>query len=344
MLIDQGRRWPGVWVPFFGRPAHMTTTAAEFARRTGAALVPLAIQRAGLRHRITVLPAVDVDWERPGAVAAATATLARAIESLVWRSPTQWAWTYSVWSRAGVVGGPGRWRGKPEDSSTEEASTAAASAPPRASGIRSATLVPFLIATVLAVTELGCGGGEDRAASPPARTAPAGEALPNQELTEFVLRETDETGRLTWIFRAAEARIYEDRDQVDARGIHIDFFDAAGRVSSVLSADRAVIERRTNDMQAAGNVVVRNSEGHELHTEELQYSSERGKIFTDQFVRVFRGRDVLTGYGLETDPDLERGEFEIQREFEATVRDEAVPEVGNDAGGGAGGEGERGTQ
>jgi len=358
VLIDQGRHWPGVGVPFFGRPAHVTTAAAEIARRTGAALVPMAVQREGLRQRVTVLPAVDVDWTQPGAVAAATATLARALESLIWRSPTQWAWTYSTWSKpAAVTGGGGHREREPGGKAMGGANAAettasaggSAAAEPASAGESAAAsgrrvpaaviAVAFLLASALAAAGLGCT--EERPA-PPARTAPVGEALPNQEITDFVLRETNESGRLTWIFRATEARIYEARDDVEARGIHIDFYDGSGRVSSVLSAERAVIQRRTNDMHATGNVVVRNSDGHELHTEELQYSSERDKIFTDKFVRVIRGRDLLTGYGLETDPDLEGGQFEIQREFRATVRDEAVPEIGSPAGGGAGGSAEGG--
>jgi LPS export ABC transporter protein LptC len=346
VLIDQGRRWPGVAVPFFGRPAHVTTAAAEIARRTGASLVPMAIQRRGMRQQVTILPAVDVDWTQPGAVAAATATLARSLESLIWRSPTQWAWTYATWGSAAEPdsAAPRAGSGRDEDGAparegdavmdAEASAMKTARAGTRA-GVASRLLAAvgvLLVAAGLAAGGLGCS--EDRPA-PPARTAPVGEALPSQEITDFVMRETNESGRLTWIFRAAEARIFEARDDVEARGIRIDFYDAEGRVGSVLSADRAVIQRRTNDMHATGNVVVRNAAGQELHTEELMYSSERDKIFTDKFVRVIRGRDLLTGYGLETDPDLEGGQLEIQRDFRATVRDEAVPDLGVGATGGA---------
>ncbi len=366
VLIDQGRRWPGVGVPFFGRPAHVTTAAAEIARRTGAALVPMAIQRQGWRQRVTILPAVDVDWTQPGAVPAATATLARALESIIWRSPTQWAWTYATWrmpaagsaAGGGGVGRLGDGHGRSGARGSEAGSAepggdmmggtnaaelaeraGARAAPHSRMALVTSPAAALLLAAAFVAGGLGCS--EERPA-PPARTAPVGEVLPNQEITEFVLRETDEEGRLTWIFRATEARIFEARDDVEARGIHIDFYDGSGRVASVLSADRAVIQRRTNDMHAMGNVVVRNADGQELHTEELQYSSERNKIFTDKFVRVIRGRDLLTGYGLETDPDLEGGQLEIQRDFRATVRDEAMPDLGvggSGAGGGAAGSG-----
>jgi LPS export ABC transporter protein LptC len=170
---------------------------------------------------------------------------------------------------------------------------------------------------------LGCGWDEapDGGAG---QSVEQVEEVPDQEITQFVLRETREDGSLAWILRAVEAKIYEVRDEVDAETVEIDFYNAAGEVSSVLTADRGVIERRSYDMRALGNVVVRNREGHELSTEELQYSTKRAKIHTDGFVTVVRGRDVLTGYGLETDPDLAGGQFEIKRDVRATVRDESA--------------------
>jgi len=99
MLIDQDRQMAaGVWVPFLGRPAWTPTGPAELARRTGARLLPVGIRRVGRRHRITLLPPVEVDWQRSGATAAATAGLRRSIESLLWECPEQWTWMYDPWS------------------------------------------------------------------------------------------------------------------------------------------------------------------------------------------------------------------------------------------------------
>jgi LPS export ABC transporter protein LptC len=149
----------------------------------------------------------------------------------------------------------------------------------------------------------------------------AGKEPPDQEITNFVLRQTDEEGRPEWLLRAVTARVYERRDEVEADSVKIDFYDVAGAVNSVLTADLGVVTRRTNDMRALGHVKVVNREGHELTTEELNYSTQRRQIHTDGFVRIVRGRDVLTGYGLATDPNLAGGQFEIQRDVQATVRD-----------------------
>ena len=175
-----------------------------------------------------------------------------------------------------------------------------------------------LAAAGLALAFGGCQRG-DREGAPP---VPIGDKnQPSQEIGQFTLRETDAEGRLTWVLRATTAQVFEERDEVEAETIHIDFYGEDGQVSSVLTADRGIILRRTNDMRALGHVVVRNAAGDELLTEELAYDAPNEKIRTDAFVTLIRGRDVLTGYGLEADPDLAAGTFEIQRDVRATVRD-----------------------
>jgi LPS export ABC transporter protein LptC len=190
------------------------------------------------------------------------------------------------------------------------------------------------IGFALALAALGCdrGGVEERGdGRPEARDS----STASQEIRNFTLRETDAEGRLSWVLRAKGAQVFETRDLVEADSIHIDFFGRDGERASVLTAERGIIARTSNDMRAAGNVIVRNRDGHELRTEELAFASGRNKIYTDKFVTVTRGRDVLTGYGLETDPDLAGGRFEIQREVRATVRD--VPATPADSLGAPGG-------
>jgi len=174
------------------------------------------------------------------------------------------------------------------------------------------------IGLALGLALVGCQR-TDRNGAPP---APIGDKnQPSQEIGQFTLRETDAEGRLTWVLQAATAEVFEERDEVEAQTIHIDFYGEDGQVTSVLTADRGVVVRRSNDMRALGHVVVRNAAGDELLTEELAYDAPREKITTEAFVTLIRGRDVLTGYGLEADPDLAAGTFEIQRDVRATVRD-----------------------
>lgn len=157
----------------------------------------------------------------------------------------------------------------------------------------------------------GCAG--DKKASP----AAAGGDMPDQEVNEFVLTETD-AGKPQWTLYARYAATYTTRSLVVARDIRVDFFDDKGARSSELTAHEGEIQQQTRDMTARGNVVLRTSEGTRMTTEEMHFSNERQLITSDKRVRVERQGDVLEGVGFQSDPDLHQVEFKTQ--VSATVR------------------------
>jgi LPS export ABC transporter protein LptC len=141
--------------------------------------------------------------------------------------------------------------------------------------------------------------------------------LPDQEVSDFVLTETDE-GHLQWKMFARSAATYSARNIVVAQGVRVDFFDEAGKQSSELTANEGEIHEQTRDMVARGNVVLQTTEGTRMSTQKLEFKNKLQKIVSDEFVRVERGGDELTGYGFESDPDLKH--FEFKRQVTARVR------------------------
>jgi Kdo2-lipid IVA lauroyltransferase/acyltransferase len=96
MLIDQDIRGEGLWVPFFGHPAHTPVGAAKIALRQGAAVVPAFIERRpGGRHLARFLPPLEL----PADPEAATAAMTAVIEEQVRRVPGQWVWMHRRWRR-----------------------------------------------------------------------------------------------------------------------------------------------------------------------------------------------------------------------------------------------------
>jgi len=143
--------------------------------------------------------------------------------------------------------------------------------------------------------------------------------FPDQEIHDFALTETD-AGKPQWKLNARDAAEYSSRNQITAKVVRVDFFDDRGRRSSVLTANSGEINGRTRDMVARGHVVLETTEGTRLSTEELRFLNREQKIIVpdDQLVRVQRANDVLTGYGFESDPDLNH--YEFKRSVQATVR------------------------
>ena len=90
------------------------------------------------------------------------------------------------------------------------------------------------------------------------------------------------------------------------KGVHVWFYDATGDVSSELTANYAISFEKKDVMVARNDVVVINSEGEKLNTEELSWSKKHHRIFTDEFVTITTEDEVIYGHGLEANEDFSK--------------------------------------
>ncbi len=164
---------------------------------------------------------------------------------------------------------------------------------------------------VCALVATGCAGEK--------RSSPVGASgeLPDQEVSDFVLTETDQ-GRPQWTLYARYAATYQAKNLVVSRDIRVDFFDEKGARSSELTAQQGEIQQQTRDMTARGKVVLQTTEGTRMTTDELHFNNDKQLITSDKLVRVDRQGDVLEGTGFASDPDLHH--FEFKKQVHATVR------------------------
>ena len=151
-----------------------------------------------------------------------------------------------------------------------------------------------------------------------AKTEKAIGETPDQEVGDFSLTESME-GTKKWTLWAEWAAIYNEKAQVDAKNVRIDFFEEDGTKFSELKADSGILNQRTNDMEARGDVLVKTEDGITLETQSLSWLNFPQKIVSEDYVKITQGRDVLTGFGLVSDPSL--NEFEIKRNVQAFVID-----------------------
>ncbi|MFH0778274.1 MAG: LPS export ABC transporter periplasmic protein LptC [Candidatus Eisenbacteria bacterium] len=142
--------------------------------------------------------------------------------------------------------------------------------------------------------------------------------VPDQEVSDFSLTESVE-GKKRWTLWAAWAAIFNENAKVHATNVRIDFFGDDGTKFSELRAESGVLDQKTNDMEAVGNVFVKTTEGVAMETQSLRWLNAPQKIMTDDFVKITQGSDVLTGVGLISDPSL--NEFEIKSDVRAFVID-----------------------
>lgn len=94
------------------------------------------------------------------------------------------------------------------------------------------------------------------------------------------------------------------------KGFTVYFYDSTDHVKSTIQGDYGISFEKKKLMEARHNVIVENLETNEkLNTEQLYWDRIKETIFTDKFVRITRGDEVITADGLTSDQSFETMEF-----------------------------------
>jgi len=156
----------------------------------------------------------------------------------------------------------------------------------------------FILISLLCLS--GCGKGGSKISRVSEK-----KSAPEQVIESFALTQTSE-GEKEWELQADRAEIYEKEGKTIFQKLKVKFYDQ-GRITSTLSAREGEIHSSSGDMKVKGDVVVISSDDKTtLRTESLRWDRKRKKIVTDDLVRQEKGDTVITGQGLESDPDLEK--------------------------------------
>jgi len=83
------------------------------------------------------------------------------------------------------------------------------------------------------------------------------------------------------------------------KGFTVYFYDTAMNITTTITADYGISHEKKKLMEARHNVVVENlAKGEKLNTEELFWDRDKGRIYSNKFVRITSGGQVYTGDGL----------------------------------------------
>lgn len=147
---------------------------------------------------------------------------------------------------------------------------------------------------------------------------------PQQILHGVHLRQSGLQG-LLWILDARTGVSYGPEEPTELDSLRIRFYDEKPDVQSVLTSRRGSVDDRTRTLVAEDSVVVVTAGGERLETERLVWDPKKRRIRSDVFFRLTKGRDVLTGIGIEADPDLTQ--YSVGRDVRAVVLDQSSEEM-----------------
>ncbi len=147
------------------------------------------------------------------------------------------------------------------------------------------------------------------------------EKIPSSILEDATIIFTTE-GKKEAVIYADTLINFEAEDSTIAKNVKVDFYNEFGEYSSTLTSDEGLVRQKKNVFSVWGNVVVENDTAR-LDTQSLRWDPNTKLITTEDFVKLRRGTDVLTGYGMRADNRLEN--VQILRDVEGEFTD--VPET-----------------
>ena len=127
--------------------------------------------------------------------------------------------------------------------------------------------------------------------------------IPSHESWKSKITFSD-NGKIKAILFTDHLKKYEEQKVTLLDGVKIDFYDTDQNKASVMTSLSGKVDDATMNMYAIDNVVAENDSGTVLKTSELMWRNSDQKIITDKFVSIKSTKEVIEGYGMESDQSL----------------------------------------
>jgi LPS export ABC transporter protein LptC len=133
------------------------------------------------------------------------------------------------------------------------------------------------------------------------------ENLPIIEARNFETLFTD-SGQVRFSLKAPKLLRFEDdgRNYIEfPEGMELVKFDANRNIISSITANYAKQFVAEDKWEAKNNVVATNAQGDTLKTEHLIWEEKKEIIYTEEFVKIIRADQIITGIGFTSDQKLQ---------------------------------------
>jgi len=131
--------------------------------------------------------------------------------------------------------------------------------------------------------------------------------LPLLEARQFETLYTD-SGKVRFHIKAPKLLQFETEGKTYLEfpeGIELVKYDERQTVISSITADYAKKFEKEEKWEAKNNVIATNAQGDTLKTEHLIWEEKEEIIYTEEFVRIIRPDQIITGIGFQSDQAMQ---------------------------------------
>jgi LPS export ABC transporter protein LptC len=160
------------------------------------------------------------------------------------------------------------------------------------------------------------------------------ENLPTVEATNYETMFTD-SGEVVSFLKTPKLLRFEGEGKPYVEfpeGVELVKYDEHQNIISSITADYAKQFEKEEKWEAKNNVVATNAQGDTLKTEHLIWEEKEERIYTEEFVRIIRDNQIITGIGFQSDQSLQnwriknpKGTIYINVETPETSAPDSVP-------------------
>lgn len=132
------------------------------------------------------------------------------------------------------------------------------------------------------------------------------EDFPDETTRDAVIRFSDSAQVMVILTAPIINRYVNEVDPYTemTEGMHVVFYTDSGTVDTDISADYAKHLPEQRVIEAENNVIVKNSNGDILSTEQLTWDIGGKRIFSNAFVKITTGEEIIYGDGLESNQEF----------------------------------------
>jgi len=132
------------------------------------------------------------------------------------------------------------------------------------------------------------------------------EDFPDETTRDAVIRFSDSAQVMVMLTAPIINRYVNEVDPYTemTEGMHVVFYTDSGTVDTDVSADYAKHLPEQRVIEAENNVIVKNSNGDILSTEQLTWDIGGKRIFSNAFVKITTGEEIIYGDGLESNQEF----------------------------------------
>lgn len=127
--------------------------------------------------------------------------------------------------------------------------------------------------------------------------------IPSNESWNTKIMFTD-AGKIKAVLYTNHLRMFDKQKVTLLDGVKIDFYNRDQKKTSTLTSLKGKVDDTTQNMFATDSVVAQNDSGVVLKTSELMWRNKDQKIITDKFVTITSPKEIIEGFGFESDQHL----------------------------------------